>query len=58
MIEAIIICVALDTVMQSCSRWEYKEPATSEQVLEECASIVEEMAAKGFEVTCEEDPNE
>ena len=58
MIEAIIICVALDSVMQSCSRWEYKEPATSEQVVEECKGIVEQMAEKGFEVTCEEAPSE
>ncbi len=62
MIEAIIVCVALDAMMQSCSTWKYKEPMERttenlEQVIMECADIVREMEKKGFSVTCEEDKN-
>jgi hypothetical protein len=63
MIEAIIVCVALDAMMMSCSTWRYEEPMerTTENaalLAVECADIVRQMAAKGFEVTCEEAPKE
>jgi len=63
MIEAIIVCVQLDAVMQSCSTWRYKEPMVRneenvEQMVMECADIVREMEKKGFVVTCEEAPKE
>jgi len=63
MIEAIIVCVQLDAVMQICSTWKYKEPMERtpinlEQVVVECADIVREMEKKGFVVTCKEAPKE
>jgi len=59
MIEAIIVCVALDNSMRSCSTWFFKEPmernAYNERVVvDECDDIIKKMAAQGFEVTCEE----
>ncbi len=59
MIEAIIVCFTMGGGVEQCDIFQYKEPMerTEENLAEmtaNCSLVVEGMAEKGFEVTCEE----